>query len=110
MCRICSGRPRLYLPSTKKTCACYHQTNLAQSSSRTTFLPPSRTKKTRGATYYETNESCREAGTTPGDADVLVAIQIDYGVFDVTALDLHLKVLDELDQGRVPLFVEEVGV
>ena len=28
-----------------------------------------------GATYYETNKPCRKAGATPGDADVLLAIQ-----------------------------------
>ena len=27
---ICSGRPRLCLPGTKKTCACYHKTSLEQ--------------------------------------------------------------------------------
>ena len=73
-------------------------------------MPPSRTKKTCGATYYETKESRREAGTTPGDVDVFLAIQINEdGVFDATALDLHLEVLHELDQEPVHLFVEKLG-
>ena len=80
-----------------------------KTSSRTTFLPSSRTKKTCGATYYETNESCRDTGTTSGDVDALIAIRINDGVFDVTALDLHLEVLDELDQEPVPLFDEKLG-
>lgn len=79
-------------------------------SSRTALRPPSCTKKTCGSTYYETDKPFREAGATPGDADVLIGIQInDDGMLDATTLDLHLEILDELDQEPVPLFIETRG-
>ena len=57
-----------------------------------------------GATNYETNESCPEAGATLGDVGALLAIQTNDGVFDVTAFDFHLKVLHDHDQERMSRF------